>query len=775
MSGTLTSSTTGDQLRYETRAKWTIERKFRDVSAPASTVPYSILLLDRQYYLKAHACFVRHVRQINHREAATNLSKINIPFASQREGLTIHWIRIWRGGEALEQISSADALGVSASSIPNRVAAQFVLSDLRPGDALDVAYTIKASSGTPGFSAIQPLHQRLPVLDWHLSAIVPADAQLRSRLPADLGEAEVKTLSEGSSFHHWHLGDVPPKPPLANLPSWCQADSEIQLSTRASWAEVANEIHQQWQIEAGGPAVAAVAQSFPATTPPDIWESARHACRFVQDQISNLPMRDLAVAAVDPPAQVLERHEGDAKAKACLLVSLLRALGVPSAPVLVSRTRTRSLADALPSPDLFDHVIVRGQIDGSDFWIDPSACHEAGPIRAMVLPTYGCGLQVSARTSQLSTIPLPSPKENLLTVTEHFIVRDTHQASVAISVRGLGCEANRLRARLAELGQQGLADARLAEFERRYPGSSRAGTLEIEDDAAINQIHLTEKFDLSDLSRGGKSSASFTPAEIRRHLPKLPTSSAPDDHPIALEFPCNIRQLIVIDTPWSAATREPVEHLPGAGFSFTFKGEAQARRHTLRFAYGSDTDHLLPAEFASARQRLEKIRSHLDYHIELPLPAKPIENKVISSKGPRLVKKVEGVENAASNKLGERKNAPNSSIHLIRPLIATAAVIALVLIVKASFKERAQETSAAIKEKKLATLAAQPKPEPEPEAKKIVELPDDPLDLFPKIQPLPGPDKLDDLEFGIDTGAGTSEEKASDKKNATSGDWKVGN
>ena len=223
MSGILTSSTTGDQLRYDSRAKWTIERKFRHVPAPASTVPYSILLLDRQYYLKAKASFVRHVRQINHREAATKLSKINIPFASHREGLTIHWIRIWRGGEALEQISSADALGISASSIPNRVTAQFVLSDLRPGDALDIAYTIKANSSALGFSVIQPLRQRLPVLDWHLSAIVPSDAQLRSRLPADLGEAEMKTLSEGSSFHHWHRSDVPPKPPVAPRANFSRA------------------------------------------------------------------------------------------------------------------------------------------------------------------------------------------------------------------------------------------------------------------------------------------------------------------------------------------------------------------------------------------------------------------------------------------------------------------------------------------------------------------------------------------------------------------------
>ncbi len=104
MSGLLTSSATGDQLQFHPAAKWIVERKFRLPESAASAAPFSILLLDRQYFLRADACFVRHVRQINHQEAADKLSKVNIPFASQREHLTLHWIRIWRDGVAVEQV-----------------------------------------------------------------------------------------------------------------------------------------------------------------------------------------------------------------------------------------------------------------------------------------------------------------------------------------------------------------------------------------------------------------------------------------------------------------------------------------------------------------------------------------------------------------------------------------------------------------------------------------------------------------------------------------------
>ncbi|MGI9243025.1 MAG: DUF3857 domain-containing protein, partial [Verrucomicrobiales bacterium] len=141
MSGILTSSATGDQLQFQPAAKWIVERKFRQVANVASNIPFSILLLDRQFFLRTNACFVRHVRQINHHEAAEKLSTVNIPFAPEQEKLTVHWIRIWREGETIEQVVELGDLEVKPSKLPNRSAAHLRLQDLRSGDCLDIAYT----------------------------------------------------------------------------------------------------------------------------------------------------------------------------------------------------------------------------------------------------------------------------------------------------------------------------------------------------------------------------------------------------------------------------------------------------------------------------------------------------------------------------------------------------------------------------------------------------------------------------------------------------------
>jgi len=171
MSGILTQSTTGDQWNVLPAGRWTVERKFRPVEADRTKPPYSGLLSDRQYYLAAGACFVRHVRQIHDAGAIAKLSPVNIPFAAHRETISIHWIRIWRDDEVIEQIGSPGDLELRPGSSPNRLVVHHTLRDLRPGDALDIAYTTRAITPRRRISASLPIRQRVPILDWHLSAI----------------------------------------------------------------------------------------------------------------------------------------------------------------------------------------------------------------------------------------------------------------------------------------------------------------------------------------------------------------------------------------------------------------------------------------------------------------------------------------------------------------------------------------------------------------------------------------------------------------------------
>ena len=70
------------------------------------------------------------------------------------------------------------------------------------------------------------------------------------------------------------------------------------------------------------------------------------------------------------PAWVVQRRYGDCKDKTYLLVSLLRELGIDAQPMLVSLQSRRMPAKLLPSPEVFDHAIVRVRLQGKSYYLD---------------------------------------------------------------------------------------------------------------------------------------------------------------------------------------------------------------------------------------------------------------------------------------------------------------------------------------------------------------------------------------------------------------------
>src|SRR5690606_36147336 len=100
-------------------------------------------------------------------------------------------------------------------------------------------------------------------------------------------------------------------------------------------------------------------------------ERAALATRLVQDQVSYL-LNGLDGGNYLPQeaAFTWERRYGDCKAKSVLLLALLKRMGIEAEAVLVATRGGDALPLLLPVPGNFDHVIVRAQIDGTDYWLD---------------------------------------------------------------------------------------------------------------------------------------------------------------------------------------------------------------------------------------------------------------------------------------------------------------------------------------------------------------------------------------------------------------------
>ena len=97
-----------------------------------------------------------------------------------------------------------------------------------------------------------------------------------------------------------------------------------------------------------------------------------------------------------PADQVWLRGFADCKGKTALLLGLLDGLGIKAEAALVATQGGEGIDRRLPSVTGFDHVIVRAQIAGQVYWLDPTA--EMGAkegaldLAAMPVPRYGWAL-----------------------------------------------------------------------------------------------------------------------------------------------------------------------------------------------------------------------------------------------------------------------------------------------------------------------------------------------------------------------------------------------
>ena len=137
------------------------------------------------------------------------------------------------------------------------------------------------------------------------------------------------------------------------------------------------------------------------------------ALEFVQSEI-----RYFSVALGEsshrptPPNIVLQRRYGDCKDKSLLLITLLKALGIQSEPVLLDALRRKAPAKLLPSPAAFDHAIVRVDVDGKVFYLDPTRLGQHGRLDRMGQSHEGAEVLVIAPdTRQLATIASPNASE----------------------------------------------------------------------------------------------------------------------------------------------------------------------------------------------------------------------------------------------------------------------------------------------------------------------------------------------------------------------------
>lgn len=583
------------------------------------------LLVDRQSRAtrENEAHFGHFVIQITNEKGLETNSQLQITFDPSFERVFLHEIQVRRQGRVIDHLDTERMRLIQKEDqleyqlYDGRQTLLYLFEDLRVGDVVEYSFTVTGRNPALGglYSSVHQLQWNMPVGEFY-QRVVGEGVVLAPRLIRG-GTLRLDDLSDaGRSEFIVHRHDVQALRQEENQPRWYRGFPLLQVTSARSWQDVV--AWGETLYRDGGVPDPALDELVERIRGKGATREERivAAIRFVQDEIRYLGI-ELGVGSYEPraPATTLSRRFGDCKDKTALLIRLLAELGEEAVPVLVNLERGATLEELLPSPTLFDHVIVMLRLDGREYWIDPTASFTGGSLTEFTSSDLGFGLPVRAG-AELRAIPADGPSRPTIHATETFDATAGPDAPVLFSVKTTyrGLHANRWRANLASAGREEIAKDFLDYYRDYYPSIEPESGIKISDDRAGNELMIDEHYIIGDHWRrtpdGSRSEADFMTTEIRSYLVNL--DGGPRTSPYALEHPVYAVQetAIRLSDTWEIEPEQAVIE----NANFRFEKTLTFRDNVVRIvnSYRTLKDHVLPEEMDRYREDLERAWNLVD-------------------------------------------------------------------------------------------------------------------------------------------------------------------
>ncbi|MEO6926028.1 MAG: DUF3857 domain-containing protein [Rhodanobacter sp.] len=439
-----------------------------------------------------------------------SVANIEITFDPSYQKLVLHSINIVRHGQVIPKLATAKIqLLQRETELETRIydgskTVSVFLDDVRVGDTIDYAFS--RIGRNPVFQGrdfgTMSLQFGIPVARVHARLLVPLD-----RHPTiALHNAAIKPVvseHDGLRDHVWDVVDPPVLSVETGTPDWYSPYAEVEWSEFADWSAVARWAQPLYQVpDTLDPSLQAQVERIAKAerTPADRMLAA---LRLVQGEIRYLGVEiGQNSHAPNPPALVFARRFGDCKDKTLLTLTLLKYLGVDAHAALVNTRLQRGIADGLPNPGAFDHVLVQARVDGKTWWIDPTRYTQNADLAHLFQPDYGPTLIVDSATQGLSAMRHAAPGDSGSDLRVKFDASAGFDKPVRYTVEttSRGDVAESLRGTLSSTNLADLQKKYLNFYANYYPHIAVAAPLQIHDDEANNLVTTHETYTLADMS-----------------------------------------------------------------------------------------------------------------------------------------------------------------------------------------------------------------------------------------------------------------------------------
>lgn len=414
----------GGQIQSGPAPKWSIQSDPMPVPADAAGAVF-IRRQDTEVHLdsKGQLLYNGYRIKILHPNAL-QLGNLSLAWSPAAGSPVVHVIKIHREGQIIDILKAAsfeilrreDQL--EAARLDGNLTAVLRVPDLRVGDEIEFAATLRVSDPTLGKDDAGLL----------LLAPEPAPGRYHLRLSWDEGNKPAvkmtgdmsKVAEQSANAIDYRFDNPSALTPPKDAPPRYQWQRVVEYSSFSDWQGISRLFAPLFasasRLSSNSSLKQEVARIAAAHAKP--LDRAAAALKMVQQDVRyiyvGLNGGNLTPAGAD---ETWQRRYGDCKAKTALLLALLRELGVEAEAVLVNNNGTDDgLDERLPSPRMFDHVLVRARIDGQNYWLDGTLPAVVPPAAEPVIP-YQWILPLTAQGSGLEKLGwTPAPRPNEITL-----------------------------------------------------------------------------------------------------------------------------------------------------------------------------------------------------------------------------------------------------------------------------------------------------------------------------------------------------------------------
>jgi len=393
----------------------------KPIAAPAAPdkpgeAPINLLLQDQQFDLQPRHQ-TRYFESVYRIQTSQGLpaGNVSLSWNPDTEVATVHKLEIHRGDKIIDVLKTGQSFTVvrRETNLENAMLDGVLTATIQPeglqvGDIVDFSASISQSDPAlkDHIEQIGGGWNGTPITRAHMRAQWPASIHMRLR--GTPGLPELKPVREGNlASVELSLDDLQPLQAPRGAPLRYAISRVWEMSDFKSWADLAHLMAPLYvkasELPAQGALQAEIARIAAQSADPVV--RAEAALALVQERVRYvfLGMNDGGLIPADAET-TWSRRFGDCKAKTALLLALLHGLGIKAEPVVVNALVGDGLDERLPAIGLFNHVLVRANINAKTYWLDGTRTGDAR-LDQIRTPYFRWGLPLAGDANLVPLVP----------------------------------------------------------------------------------------------------------------------------------------------------------------------------------------------------------------------------------------------------------------------------------------------------------------------------------------------------------------------------------